>query len=136
MDFSDDFFKVYDNRGKLHSVMLSASLWDKIRIHVEPLMEALYKKQDPESVSEPLHEWEELKKFWDFKYPVCSDVQCGNCGIKTEDWENDAAKPFIFKVANIGGLVVFTCRSCGATVRKKHFKDHMCFEFSTGKCGG
>lgn len=130
MAYSDHVLPLYDKSGKLHVVMLSAELWKRSRHLIEPLIE----KEEHEAQSpvrpEPLHEWEDFKTYWDFAYPLCADVQCGNCGASTTDWLEDKQKPFRLKSAQLGGLVVFHCNACGATVRKKHFKDHMCFEFS------
>ena len=135
MAHSDHFLPLYDKKGNLYAVMLSAELWDRYRAKLDPLIQRLLEEMEPAQRPEPLHQWEEFKEYWDFKYPYCADVQCKNCGAKTEDWTSDAAKPFRLKSAQLGGLAVFHCNACGATVRKKHFKDHMCFEFSLTGCG-
>lgn len=135
MGSSESFFRVYGQDGSLHAVMLSASLWEKVGHILEPKIWEIMRGSESLESPEPLHEWEELKKYWNFKYPVCTDVQCGNCGLVTDDWEHDPEKRFRLKSASFGGLVVFTCSGCGATIRKKHFKDHVCFEYSLGKCG-
>jgi len=135
MGSTENFFQVFGQDGRLHAVMLSASLWEKVRHLIEPEIRAFNQASESSFVPEPLQEWEELKQYWDFKYPVCTDVECGNCGAKTEDWEHDPERRFRLKSASFGGLVVFTCNGCGATVRKKHFKDHVCFEYSLGNCG-
>lgn len=132
---SDHFLPLFDEKGNLYAVMLSAELWNKGKNRFEPLIRNLLGSLQPDVREEPLHEWDELVKYWDFRYPVCADVQCGNCGAKTDDWLNDPAKPFRLKSAQWAGLAVFSCAACGATVRKKHFKDHYCFEFSIGSCG-
>ena len=135
MAHSDHFLQLYDPKGNLYCVMLSAELWGKYSHKLEPAIRRILDELEPTIKPEPIHEWDELKQYWDFKYPYCSDVSCGNCGNSTKDWTADPNKPFIFSGANIGGLAVFVCRQCGAIVRKKHFKDHMCFEFSTEGCG-
>jgi DNA-directed RNA polymerase subunit RPC12/RpoP len=57
-------------------------------------------------------------------------VECLHCGARCNDWEHDQAHKFTLRTANLGGLLVFRCTACGATVRKKHFKDHMIFEMT------
>lgn len=135
MAHSDHCLPLYDKEGNLHAVMLSAELWEKLRHRLEPQIRTALEQLEPVEKPEPLHEWEELKAYWDFKYPLDTEVQCRNCGAQTSDWQNDPQKPFKFKGANFGGLAVFTCESCGALVRKKHFKDHVCYEFTVGGCG-
>lgn len=135
MAHSDHFLPLYDNSGALYAVMLSATLWSRNRHRLESLILGMLEEMEPTIKAEPLHEWEEFKTYWDFAYPFCADVTCGNCGARTDDWTKDPAKPFRLKSAQLGGLVVFHCNACGATVRKKHFKDHICFEFSVGGCG-
>lgn len=136
MSHSDHFLPLYDKDGNMYAVMLSADLWTRNRHKLEPIIRNLLNEIEPVEKPEPLHEWEEFKTYWDFKYPVCADVECGNCKAKTDDWLADPTKPFTLKSAQLGGLAVFRCNRCGATVRKKHFKDHMCFEFSVDACGG
>ncbi len=135
MTHSENALFLYDKDGKLHSVQLSAAIWEQCRNKLEPYIQAAFAKEAPTPKPEPLHEWEELKQYWDFKYPISTEVHCDNCGANSSDWENDPAKPFRLKGANLGGLVVFSCAHCGATIRKKHFKDHICFEYSTTACG-
>lgn len=135
MAHSDHFLPLYNKKGNLYAVMLSAELWAKYQARLEPTLRDILEEMEPTQHLEPLHQWDEFKEYWDFKYPHCADVLCKNCGAATEDWTNDPARTFRLKSAQLGGLVVFHCNSCGATVRKKHFKDHMCFEFSLGGCG-
>ncbi len=136
MAHSDHFLPLFDESGNLYAVMLSADLWGRGRHRLEPYIRTLLKDLEPEDRPEPLHEWKEFQSFWDFKYPLTADVQCGNCGAFSEDWEHDPQKNFRLKSAQLGGLVVFHCKACGATVRKKHFKDHYCFEFTPNARGG
>lgn len=135
MAHSDHFLPLYDKNGVLYSVMLSADIWLRYRHKLEPMVLKILEEMEPTEKPEPIHEWEELKEYWDFKYPVNQEVECGNCGAKTKNWEQDPGKPFILKGANIGGLVVFTCKACDAVIRKKHFKDHICYEYTVGGCG-
>ena len=130
MPRSDHFLSLYDSSGELYAVLLSADFWSRNRHKLEPLFLSMIEEVEPVVRPEPLQEWDEFKAYWDFKYPFCADVTCGNCGTRSEDWLSDPAKPFRLKSAQLGGLVVFHCTHCGATVRKKHFKVHVRFEFS------
>ena len=77
---------------------------------------------------EPVADFERLLQFWDFRYPYSPEVTCPHCGAHTADWRNDPAHPFHLTTANLGGLLVFRCKSCQSTVRQKHFRDHMAVE--------
>jgi hypothetical protein len=136
MDQSNHFRILYDKDGEVHSVMLSGALWSRSRRRLEALIRAVLEEMEPTPRPEPVNEWEDFKNYWDFSYPLCADVVCGNCGARTDDWLADPTKLFRLKSAQLGGLVVFHCTSCGATVRKKHFKDHICFEFSANAGAG
>lgn len=136
MAHSDHYLPLYDNSGNLYAVQLSAEFWGRFRHRLEPLIGSLLEEMEPTERPEPLHEWDAFKQYWDFKYPYNAYVECGNCGARTDDWTVDTAKPFRLRSAQLGGLAVFTCRACGATIRKKHFKDHICFEHSLNACGG
>lgn len=130
MAHADHVFSLFDKNGKLRAVQISAELWLGYREQLEAAIQAALEDMEPTIPAEPLQEWEDFKKYWDFKYPYSAEVECGHCGAKSEDWLHDPAKPFRLKSAQLGGLAVFACLACGATVRKKHFKDHVCFEFS------
>ena len=67
-------------------------------------------------------DFERLLQFWDFRYPYSPEVTCPRCGAHTADWRNDPAHPFHLTTANLGGLLVFRCKSCQSTVRQKHFR--------------
>lgn len=121
-----DLQKFYDEKGNLQAVLISAALWERVRNYLPEVDDE--KKQVPREFPEPLNDWEQLKDYWDFQYPVCTDVVCDNCGNATSDWENDTPRKFKLRAANIGGQVGFECTSCGARVLKRHFKDHMAFE--------
>jgi hypothetical protein len=121
-----DILYLYDAQGALCGVQLSPALWKHAKHH-------LLKTQEPHLLvepPEPLEAWEEFKQYWDFKYPFCADVHCLNCGTRCDDWGHDPAHQFTLRVANLGGLLVFRCSVCGASIRKKHFKDHMVFEMT------
>lgn len=130
MSHSDHFIPLYTKQGDMYAVMLSAELWSKGKRRLEPLVRTLLEAMEPTERPEPLNQWEDFKAYWDFKYPYSAEVSCGNCGAQSADWLNDPEKPFRLKSAQLGGLAVFNCTKCGATIRKKHFKDHVCFEFS------
>jgi DNA-directed RNA polymerase subunit RPC12/RpoP len=122
-----DIQYLYDDAGTLCAVQLSPALWAKVEA---PVLAACKTPLENNVAPEPLEAWEEFKRHWDFKYPFCADVLCLRCGARTEDWEHDPAHPFPLRNAQLGGLLVFRCANCGATVRKKHFTDHTAFEAS------
>ena len=130
MAHSDHFLPLYDAEGNLHAVLLSAELWRRGAKRLQPLVDSLLESMQPVEQPEPLDEWEMFRQYWDFQYPYNAEVECPHCGVKTPDWTADPAKPFRLRSAQLGGLAVFTCSACGATVRKKHFKDHICYEAS------
>ncbi len=124
---------LYAKDGSLYGILLSPQLWEAASRTVAPILErtldCMYPHQATER-PEPLHEWQEFADYWDFKYPLTAEVECRACGARTDDWEHDPARPFLFKGASLSGLCVFHCQHCQATVRKKHFKDHVCYEAS------
>lgn len=122
-----DILYLYDADGKLCAVQLSSALWKKVEAGV---FAAAQSPVESRAAPEPHEAWEEFKLYWDFKYPVCADMLCLHCGTRTQDWEHDPAHPFQLRSAQLGGLLVFRCINCGATVRKKHFTDHTAFEAS------
>ena len=117
---------LYDAKGSLCGVQLSPALWERAKAHILKAQEPSSPAENPE----PLDAWEEFKRYWDFKYPFCANVECPNCGARCDDWEHDPAQQFRLRNANLGGLLVFRCTICGAGIRKKHFKDHMIIEMS------
>jgi hypothetical protein len=126
-----DILYLYDVTGALRGVQLSPALWERAKSHILKLQEA----QPVAEIPAPLEEWEAFKQYWDFRYPFCSNVECAHCGASCDDWEHDPARGFILRTANLGGLLVFRCAACGASIRKKHFKDHMVFEMTPPGCG-
>ena len=121
-----DIMYLYDANGTLNCVQLSPTLWERVKSHILNLQEP----QPVADMPEPLVAWEEFKQYWDFKYPFCANVECANCGARCNDWEHDPARQFKLCNASFGGLLVFRCALCGASIRKKHFKDHMVFEMT------
>lgn len=116
-----------DRQGNLEGVQLSAALWS----HCEAAVVKALKAMEPplEHLNdEPVADFERLLQFWDFRYPYSPEVTCPHCGAHTADWRNDPAHPFHLTTANLGGLLVFRCKSCQSTVRQKHFRDHMVVE--------
>ncbi len=125
---SEHFLPLYDGEGNLYAVLLSAELWQRGAKRLQPVVESLLEAKHPTEQPEPLEEWETFRQFWDFRYPYNAEVECRCCGAKTPDWTADSGKPFRLRSAQLGGLAVFICKACGATIRKKHFKDHICYE--------
>lgn len=117
-----------DAQGACAGVQLSPLLWENIRHHALEAERRLIGGGDPFEKPQPMEALHELKQYWDFKYPYDPQVRCPGCNGATGDWENDPAHPFHLTNANFGGLLVFLCRQCGATVRKKHFRDKVVFE--------
>jgi len=113
---------LYDNKGNFLGVMLGPELWEKTKHTIAPILEAA-KPQEEKIKPEPLHDWENLKAYWDFRYPVNMTVHCDACDNDTEDWEQDAPRKFRLKACNIGGLMRFECQKCRGIVTKRHFKD-------------
>ena len=125
-----DIVYLYDAKGTLYGVQLSPALWECAKAHILTILEPRPAMEAPE----PLEDWEEFKQYWDFRYPFCADVQCLHCGARCDDWEHDPARRFKLRTAHLGGLLVFRCTACGASIRKKHFKDHMVFEMTPPGC--
>ncbi len=116
-----DIFYLHDSQGNLMAVQISASLWQKLEPYVD-------KPQDMAEQPHDLAGFAGLMEVWNFRYPYVPSVECPHCHASTEDWQKDAK--FLLANANIGGLLVFRCRACGATIRQKFFKDHMACEFT------
>lgn len=116
--------------GEIEAVHLSPALWERVKSRVIAAEQWMLDDASPYSRPEPLAAVEELKQYWDFPYPYAPDVHCEHCGTASMDWENDPLHPFHLTNANFAGLLVFKCKHCGSTVRKKHFKHKVVFECS------
>lgn len=121
---------VVDAHAQCEAVQISPALWAVVEKHVLASASRLTGGDDPFARPEPLAALEELKAYWDFPFPYEPHVHCDACHVKTDNWEADPAHPFHLVNANLGGLLVFRCRSCRSTIRKKHFRDHIVFECS------
>ena len=115
-----------DARGTLVAVQLPLALWEK----VQPLLEAASPAEAPTEAPEPMDAFADFLRYWDFRYPYDPAVSCPHCGRHVEDWRTAAGHPFRLANANLGGLLVFHCQGCGATIRQKHFRDHVALESS------
>jgi ssDNA-binding Zn-finger/Zn-ribbon topoisomerase 1 len=124
---SDHINELYDKDGNLVGALLTAEAWAVVR---DQVMSALGVVETPveQERPEPISEWETLKEYWDFQYPVDVDVACENCGNSTEDWTADDPRLFRLTSANLAGLVAFTCTQCRAKITKRHFKDQVTTE--------
>jgi hypothetical protein len=115
---NDHIVELFDAQGQPSLVLISPELWRRLKPHVPPE----YLDTEPVERPEPMHEWDTLVEYWDFGYPVNTEVVCGECGASTEDWRADEPRKFKLRTANLGGLVVFDCQQCQSRVRKRHFK--------------
>lgn len=124
---SDHITELFDKDGNLIGALLTAPAWIAVRDQVMAGLGI----QDTAAVAEkpePLADWETLQQYWDFPYPVDTDVACENCGNATGDWAADDPRRFRLTSANLAGLVSFKCMNCQAKVVKKHFKDQISTE--------
>lgn len=111
-------YYLYDSKGKLSFVQISPDLWRKL----EPLAKK-FLADEPES-TEDLESFADFLRVWDFRYSYDPAVRCPNCQAFSQNWQLDEPRQFLLHNANIGGLLVFHCQTCGATIRHKYFKDH------------
>ena len=117
---NDHITELFDKDGNLIGCLLSADAWASFKPTAHKMLGI---REQPQERPEPLGEWEMLKEYWDFPYPVDTDVHCELCGSSTQNWEGDAPRKFRLSSANLAGLVSFTCQQCRAKITKKHFKD-------------
>ena len=123
---SDHINELYDKNGNLIGALITGEGWAAVRDQVMAAL-GVAEKSEPER-PEPLSDWETLKQYWDFPYPVDTDVHCEICGASTEDWAADEPRVFRLSSANLAGLVAFQCMHCQAKVIKRHFKDKITSE--------
>lgn len=116
--------ELFDKDGNLIGALLTAELWAEIK----PSLKNYLPKQEPEEKPEPISDWKMLTDFWDFPYPVDTDVKCDLCGNQTDNWQEDEPRKFRLSVANLGGLVSFKCCNCKSRISKRHFKDEITSE--------
>lgn len=124
--FDAHFLPLYDKNKNLIGVWLSPELWAKTQNALSPVIDKALEEIDPAlvpEVPERMQDWELLAQYWDFQYPLPTDVYCEHCGAKTEDWRKDEPRKFKLRAATIGGLANFECLGCRARVIKKHFKN-------------
>ncbi len=132
---SDHINELFDKDGNLIGALLSAEAWTAARTVV---LDHLGIVEEPrvKEIDEPTQDWETLKEYWDFDYPVDTDVQCEHCGNATPDWAADEPRKFRLTSANLAGLVSFKCMDCQSKIVKKHFKDEIkteCTPFQSKK---
>jgi len=118
------FLPLFNEQGELYGVFLSADLWQELLPKVRPVLEQ-YLAPKKRVHEEPMLDWEQLKQYWDFHYPVNYEVACEHCGSGTEDWEKDTPRLFRLLVCNLGGYVRFECQHCKSVITKRHFKKHI-----------
>ncbi len=108
--------------GKPFAYVLSREIWDMTRRDLKAGEQELFYKHG----GIPLESLKEFRAFlenWDNDYEYDASVVCPVCGKQTSDWRTDPLHPFHLRNANAGGLLVFHCSGCSATIRLKHFKD-------------
>jgi len=121
---SDHINELYDKDGNLIGCLLSAEAWTAAKKQVLTTLGINNEPVVPE-LKEPISDWETLKEYWDYPYPVDTDVHCEHCGNKTQDWSLDEPRLFRLTAANLAGLVAFKCMSCQSKIVKKHFNDEV-----------
>lgn len=122
---SDHITELFDKHGNLIGCLLSADAWAAAKPHVHKILDI---KPVQAVRPEPINDWETLKEYWDFAYPVDMDVHCDCCGAHSENWQEDEPRLFRLSSANLAGLVSFSCQNCQSKIIKKHFKDEITTE--------
>lgn len=126
--FTDHFLPLYDQEKNFIGIYLSPALWAKAESTLSPAIDRALGELNPslkrEDV-EPMKDWETLAQYWDFQYPMPTDVHCEHCGCASQDWRLDEPRKFRLRSATIGGLVNFECQTCNSRILKKHFKKHV-----------
>ena len=124
--FDTHFLPLYDQDKKLIGVWLSPELWTKTQRALIPILDKAMGEISPfhaPEVPERMQDWELLAQYWDFPYPLPTDVCCAHCSSHTDDWRKDEPRAFKLRSATIGGLANFECLHCKARIIKKHFKN-------------
>jgi len=124
---SEHINELFDKDGNLIGCLLTTEAWEAVRDQVNAALGVTIEPVEQES-PEPIAEWETLKEYWDFQYPVDTDVACEQCGSSTEDWADDDPRLFRLTSANLAGLVAFKCMQCKSKITKRHFKDEIVTE--------
>lgn len=109
-------FYLYDQAGNPVAAQVPIELWRKL----EPLL--------ADEESRDLSGFERFLASWDYKYDYDPAVSCPNCHACTRDWREDMS--FSLHSASLGGMLVFKCRRCGASVRHKYFRHKMEVEYT------
>lgn len=119
-----------DERGSIVAVQIPLSLWERLKPSLSSRDSAAEPADAP--APEPMEAFAEFLRYWDFRYPYDPAVRCPQCGRQVADWRSAPGHPFRLANANLGGLLVFHCQGCGATIRQKHFRDHVALESTPG----
>jgi len=120
------YLTLFDADGESAGVWISPELWERAKKDILPVLAELTGEPAApkvEELPEPMKDWESLKDYWDFPYPLDVAVDCGHCGAHSDDWQADSPRLFRLKAASFGGLVTYQCMTCKARVTHKHFKD-------------
>lgn len=127
----DDIHYLTDTHGNIVAVQLPFALWERLKAYL-PAEEAPRGAHIADRASdephEPMDAFADFLRYWDFRYPYDPAVACPHCGERVADWRTAPGHPFVLANANLGGLLVFHCNTCGATIRQKHFRDHVALE--------
>lgn len=120
----NEITRLFDANKNFIGVFIPAEVWIELE---KSLKKPEYIGRNSSDTA--LAEFEKFIKSWDFPYKYDPSVECANCRAFSTDWRR--TQDFKLHNANIGGLLVFHCNHCGATIRQKHFKDHRCTECSS-----
>ncbi|MDR1777410.1 MAG: hypothetical protein LBR31_06235 [Desulfovibrio sp.] len=131
MPESSSLLFVTNAEGRPVAVQIPFALWKRLEAeagHLLPDARPGFGKNG--RVEEPLKAFDEFLRYWDFRYPYNPAVSCPHCGVSVTDWREGEGRPFRLTNASLGGLLVFRCLKCNTTIRQKHFKDHVAYEFT------
>ncbi|MFP5221507.1 MAG: hypothetical protein ACLGSA_04400 [Acidobacteriota bacterium] len=122
------FQPVYDQDKNILGIWISPQLWAKVESAVSDTFDKALEELSPQlkkEPAEPIKDWEMLAQYWDWQYPMPTDVHCEACGSQSPDWQKDEPRKFRLRSATLGGLVNFECLGCRSRIIKKHFKKHV-----------